>query len=499
MLTLVLGYCPSLIREVESACARGCQIETYGSVSQVKGRLGDGALPRPNLLFYDLDALSGSAAVRLIESARSSSPRITIIGIVQGRSVRGAPAAAVVPTARKRKSAPVPDFLLSIPEDLPRLRDIIADAGSAAEPVAESHELHQKLAATQLKMQGILDRLTEGVAVIDSFGTVTRVNRKLVEILGARDASEFLGKRCHEALWRLPGTCRACPRFADAHVEETRTLRRADTTMHVDLCATRLTDASGSVIGVIESMRDATPRLRLEQSLIESEKMKAIGMIAAGLAHELRNPLAIISTTAEYCAQIADDPDVCSGLESIVNAVGSADKIIRDMLNFARPAPDHFEPVSVESIVHSTVGMLAAECRKRGVDVELDLPGESPMVRADRGKLQQAMLNFMLNGVEAMDEGGTLTVAARPAAGRTVQIEIADTGRGLAPDELGRVFEPFFSTKAGGVGLGMPISRKIIEAHQGHVSIDSQPGEGTTVRIGLPAAMAVEHKAVGIA
>jgi len=496
MLSLVLGYCPSLIRELESACAGGCQIETYGNRRQVGARLGDDALPRPNLLFYDLDALSGSAAVRLIKSARSSSSRITIIGITQGRSVRSA---AVAGTARKRKMAPVPDFLLTIPEDLPRLRDIITDAGSAAEPVAGSLELHQRLAAAQLRMQGILDRLTEGVAVIDSFGTVTRVNRKLVEILGARDASEFLGKRCHEALWRLPGTCRACPRFTEAPIEETRTLRQAESMMHIDVCAARLADASGATIGVIESIRDATPRLRLEQSLIESEKMKAIGMIAAGLAHELRNPLAIISATADYCLQVAEDPDVCGGLESIANAVQSADKIIRDLLNFARPAPDHFEPVSVGAMVHSTVGMLAAECRKRGVDVNVDLPCELPPVRADRGKLQQALLNFTLNGVEAMDEGGTLTITARPTEGRTVEIEIADTGRGLAPDELERVFEPFFSTKTGGVGLGMPISRKIIEAHEGHVRIDSSPGKGATVRIALPAAMAVEHKAVGIA
>ena len=490
MLSLLLGYCPSLIREIEGSSPHGTSlIEVHGSRTSLLKRLAEHGLPPAGVLFFDAGSISPVAAQRLITSVRSIASHIIIAGVVENRPAGWSPPATVQP-----------DLFLRFPDDLPRLRELLAEHDSAADAVGESRDLERKLAMAQLRMQTVLDQLAEGVAIIDAFGIVTRVNRRLVDLLGAEDASAFLGKPCHEVLWGLRSQCRTCPRMHQSDdVQEMRTHELSGRTMHLDVSARHLADASGVAIGTIETIRDAAPRLRLEESIVESEKMKAIGLIAAGLAHELRNPLAIISTTAECCMDMQDDPEVTSSLESITNAVRAAEKVIRDLLNFARPAPDYFESVSIRELLASLAGMLSAECRKRGVKIAADLDRELPSVYADRAKLQQALLNFMLNGIEAMESGGTLTISARRSGGRTLEVAIADTGRGMTEPELARVFEPFYSSKPGGVGMGMPISMKIVQAHQGHVRIDSSPGRGTTVRIALPAVEAVEHKAVGIA
>ena len=498
MLSLLLGYCPSLIGEIEDICPAGrSRIEIYGSASHIFDRLSNRELRTADVLFFNADLLTQPDKTRLIKAARSAAPHIIVVETTERGALPGSRG------ARKAAGQARADGALKIPDDLPRLREILAGAAEAdtspAPPASEYRDLERKLAHAQGRMQAVLDQLAEGVAIIDQRGIVTRVNGKLLDILGADDASALVGRPCHAALWGLPSPCGTCPRLNGNHaIQESRTVERNGACMLLDVSATLITAASAGV-GTVETIRDASPRLRLEERMIETEKMKAIGLIAAGMAHELRNPLAIISATAECCLQAEDDPDLASGLESIMNAARSAEKVIGELLTFARPAPDFFEPVQLGKLLQSTVSMVSAECRKRGVEIELDLPDDCPVANADRNKLQQALLNFMLNGAEAMGTGGLLAVSARMAGGSSIEIAIADTGPGMTAEQLSRVFEPFYSTKRGGVGLGMSISKKIILAHQGHVRIDSSPGSGTTVRIALPAAETVEHRAIGIA
>ena len=174
--------------------------------------------------------------------------------------------------------------------------------------------------------------------------------------------------------------------------------------------------------------------VQIDDTLIESEKSKAIAAIAAGLAHELRNPLTIISTTAEYCMQVHDDPGLHEGLSSIIKAADNAERILRDLLNFARPAPNILEDVQPAWLIKSTASMIAARIKARGVNLELDLPGDLPAIIADAKRLQQALLNFMLNAVDAMPPGGTLAVSAREASDDEIEIAVDDTGCGFTQE-----------------------------------------------------------------
>jgi len=486
MLGLILGYCPYLVKEIEGICCGGRNtLEIYNDTQDLLDRLTDPGLPAPNVVFLNTDGSFSSAAARVINKAKSVDSRITTVAVTGGST-----------NTRQTQAA---DFALTLPEDLSRLPEILAEADPAAQAIITRRELEQKLTDAQRKMQTILDRLTEGIAVIDASGRIIRVNRKLAEIYGAQNPSAFLGKRCHQALWNLPGPCDNCPKLSPTETVETaRELCIGDRTLHLDVSAAELYNGRGEIIGIIESIRDATPRLKLEESLLESEKMKSIGLMAAGLAHELRNPITVINSTAEYCLEIQDDEELERGFESILNAAGQAEKVIRELLNYARPAPTRFEAVSVPELLRTTAGMIAAQCMAQQVELILELPPSLRPVSADRSRLQQALLNFMLNGIQAMDNGGTLTVTAESTE-ETVEMRISDTGRGMTARELECVFDPFFTTRRGGVGLGMPNAKRVVTAHRGHISLDSVTGKGTTVTIVLPAAQHIEHAAVEIA
>jgi len=478
------------------------RIEIFREKTLLLRRLQDRGLPAADVLFLPLAEASAGIA-RFTRKVKSLSPGLIII------------ATTTTPDAPSCAEA---DFVVRLPEEADRLRSILMEAGSPASEVGQRRQLEQMLVSAQLKMQCVLDQLAEGVAVVDPGCSITRVNRKLMDLLGrpqesapadgssagaavseSPDASGFLGRPCYEALWNLAAPCPNCPRTTgERSLQETRIVEAGGRTMQIDASASLMLDAGGHTIGVLETVRDASPRLKLEERLIESEKMKAIALIAAGMAHELRNPLTVINTTAECGQQLTADDDSRESFEVIINAVRSADKVIRDLLQFARPAPQYLQPVAVGELIEVSMNMISARARKQGVQVELHLANSLPSVNADRGKLQQALLNFMLNAIEAMQSGGVLSLQAAPRNG-AVDITIADTGCGMSKDEMARVFEPFFTTKRGGVGLGMAVSRKIIDAHQGQVMIDSAKGRGTTVKISLPARPAVERAAIEIA
>jgi len=475
MLGIFLGYDPLLIREIERISPRGAlRVEIFHDPADLLERAAQPDLERPCVAFIPASASNGNGLFRRIKAA----PRPPVaIAVANGDGCSRAPAEA--------------DLLLRLPGDLPRLHEILFDGGHLAdEPPLRL--LEQRLASAQEKMQLILDQLAEGVAVIDHRGRVTRVNSKLVDLFGAPDASVFLDRPCHEALWDLPSPCSDCPRGRPAAGRVARTARVGAGIVACEACVAPLGD------GVLETVRE-TATSAIDEAFVEAQKSKALATFAAGLAHELRNPLTVVDTTAQYCLEIADDAELRSSLLSIVKAARAAEAILAELLNFARPAAYTFEPVAVGDVIRSTACMIAAKCRKHGIDVAVSLPPSLPAIRADRARLQQALLNFMLNAVESMASGGTLTLAADALPGGCVEVLIADTGCGMSAEQLEKTFQPFYSTKPKGVGLGMPISRKIVLAHRGDVTVESAPDAGTAVRISLPAAQEVHNEALEIA
>jgi signal transduction histidine kinase len=259
-------------------------------------------------------------------------------------------------------------------------------------------------------------------------------------------------------------------------------------------------------------LRQAHDRLRETQArLTQSEKLVALGQFAVGLAHEVKNPLHVISVAVDLLAT-SNSPNPQESAElfpTIKHAVKQADTIIRSLLEFARPASLQLKAENLNHVIEEALGFLRTPLHVNGVTVTRSFATELPAVLIDTEQMQQALVNVILNAVQAMPKGGELTVRTsvktltRVGHGvgrramdrfklgeRVLVCEVEDTGIGIPPDSLSKVFDPFFTTKSpeGGTGLGLSITRTIVEVHLGMIEIHSKEGKGTTVVMTLPLA-----------
>jgi PAS domain S-box-containing protein len=243
-------------------------------------------------------------------------------------------------------------------------------------------------------------------------------------------------------------------------------------------------------IGRLIIFDDITDRDELERRLVQADKLSSIGLLAAGVAHEVNTPLAVISTYAQMLAkQVSGDDQKTKLLEKIAKQTFRASEIVNSLLNFSRTSTTDFVDVDLNRIVKETATLIEHQLQKTGVQVRLNLGATSPAIRGNFGKLQQVFLNLFINARDAMPEGGKLTVRTWSEAG-FVHIEVADTGHGIAPDHLARIYDPFFTTKAArkGTGLGLSVTYGIVQEHNGIIEVDSHPGSGTRFRLEFPAA-----------
>jgi len=232
---------------------------------------------------------------------------------------------------------------------------------------------------------------------------------------------------------------------------------------------------------------------RAQQQLIQSEKLAALGRFSAGVAHEVKNPLAIILSGVDCLREQAgsSNQEVVASLDIIERSVQRADTIVRDLLKFARPSPLQAEAINPSELVDGTVALLThSGSLKETALVTRYGHGETRMT-VDKNQLQQVLLNLMMNAIDAMPSGGTLTVSTSVAdegEQAMCRIDVADTGTGIAPEHLPKLFEPFYTTKRDkkGTGLGLSISKTIVESHGGTLSLASEVGKGTVVTIAVP-------------
>ena len=224
---------------------------------------------------------------------------------------------------------------------------------------------------------------------------------------------------------------------------------------------------------------------RLRQELTQSERLKAVAILASGLAHEIKNPLAAIKTFTEYLPEKYQDPAFHQKFQRIVlRELDKIQGIVANLLTFAKPQPVRRERVALGDVVQETVMLLNGDCLKRRIEIEVS-GDPSATVLGDRTHLKQALLNLCLNSLDAMPEGGRLRIGMIPN-GRHVSLSVEDTGVGIEAKQLPYVFDPFFTTKPAGTGLGLSVVHGIIKDHGGRILVQSQSGQGTTVSIELP-------------
>jgi signal transduction histidine kinase len=229
-------------------------------------------------------------------------------------------------------------------------------------------------------------------------------------------------------------------------------------------------------------------QIALEAQLHQSERLAALGEMTAGVAHEIRNPLGIISSTAEILQQRLARYEPQDRLaQIIVEESNRLNEKVTEFLDFSRPRVPNLRPCDLDGVINRSLELLQPEIHRRGITVVRDYHRNGRPQTADPDLLHQAVLNILLNAIQATPDGGRLTVSTDfgPLEQGAV-LRFADNGEGIDPETLKKIFNPFFTTKEKGSGLGLPIVKSIIESHQGHIRIDSAPGLGTTVTITLP-------------
>jgi signal transduction histidine kinase len=232
---------------------------------------------------------------------------------------------------------------------------------------------------------------------------------------------------------------------------------------------------------------------RTQAQLVQSGKLASIGEMAAAVAHGMRNPLASLRASAQLARRHPDSPAAREQLDAITEEVDRLDRRINHLLSFARPAPYRPMVERLPQLVEGVLPSFTELLRERQIQLRVNLPAELPEVRVDPMQLEQAIVEIVSNAIDAMPDGGTLTVSGREeragagGRGREVLVEIRDTGRGIAPEVISQVCEPFFTTRAEGTGLGLAIAKRYVEQNGGELALESRVGEGTAVRLQLPA------------
>ena len=246
-----------------------------------------------------------------------------------------------------------------------------------------------------------------------------------------------------------------------------------------------ITDERQGLEGKVLLLRDLTEIRTLEKELRRSERLAALGKMAAGVAHELRNPLSSIKGLAMVLREGKSQEAVNESGDLLVKEVERLNRSIGELLDYARPANLQRSQVSLADLVGKSVSLIQADAGSLNIAIEVDIPQQLPMLLVDGDKINQVLLNLLINAVQAMPGGGMLKISAT-CDGQIVTLKLRDSGEGISEEHLPRIFDPYFTTKSDGTGLGLAISTKIVEEHGGTIQVTSRPGEFTEVAVLLP-------------
>ena len=345
--------------------------------------------------------------------------------------------------------------------------------------------------------ENILESMDSGILVVDLEGRITRWNRSMESLTGqsrddvlARPLEKIFPAAFNEA---LRGSLASGRSEEIAHIYKLHLPMADGRSLMVNVSAAPF-QVGAERAGTILILDDVTARVRLEEQLQHSEKMASIGLLAAGVAHEVNTPLTGISSYTQMLREQVRPEDLRYPLlEKIERQAFRAAKIINNLLNFARSSTAEMEPIDLNRLLSDVLSLVEHQLEKNRVKVRREFAGDLPRIRGNENRIQQVFFNLILNARDAMPSGGWLTLATS-ADDDTVIVEVRDTGVGIRREDIKRIYDPFFTTKGigRGTGLGLSVSYGILQEHGGAIFVESAPGKGTTFQVALPAQQVAE-------
>jgi two-component system, NtrC family, sensor kinase len=343
--------------------------------------------------------------------------------------------------------------------------------------------------------ENIVESLNVGVLAVDLYGTVEAWNSRmeqLFQVTRGDAVGQPLANLLPVDLVNEISNRGEAEQITGIYKQRLQHQGRA---MVLNVSITPLVSKSGERIGRLLLFDDVTQRERMEEQMSQTEKLTSLGLLAAGVAHEVNTPLAVISNYIQMLAREMPEGDPKQAIiEKIVKQTFRASEIVNNLLNFSRTGPSALADVDVNRVVEETLSLVAHPLKTSQIQVVKHLTNGIPAVRGSANKLQQVFLNLFLNARDAMPSGGILEVRTAAHNG-SVEIEVADTGNGIPRDHIHKIFDPFFTTKPGGrgTGLGLSVSYGIIKEHAGKIDVRSAPGRGTSFHVEFPAVRNVVH------
>ena len=361
-----------------------------------------------------------------------------------------------------------------------------------------------RLAQEKGFLETVFNSIQEGIIVTDSKGRITYLNDAACQLFGL-EAEDSLGKRLDERVrgldWNALSREGAVSRDMEMFYPTNRfinfysvplVIERQDSVAGDAVPGPRsATAATGERVGHAIILRDITESRRTEQQTIESERLNALTLLAAGVAHEIGNPLNSLNIHLQLIEREARKLDGAKGAElqesvEVARAeINRLDSIITQFLRAIRPTRPQLRPENINTIVEEAVRFFALEIKDRDIVVEQELRSDLPLLELDRDQMKQAFYNVIKNSFEAMKSRGILRIRTDLDESHVI-VRFTDTGGGISAENLSRVFEPYFTTKTSGTGLGLLIVRRIVREHGGELSIESSEGQGLTLTIRLP-------------
>jgi PAS domain S-box-containing protein len=364
--------------------------------------------------------------------------------------------------------------------------------------MVEKVRLQKELIETKNFLESIVEKAGDAISVVDLEGKVLYWNEGAEQIYGFK-REEILGKKLSEFLY---------PRDKKLREEEAKMMenvmervKRGEVVSNLEvrrqtkegreiitsMTLSPLKDAEGKVIGASRICKDITQLKKVEERLTLAERLTSLGELTAGVAHELRNPLAGIKINTQMLARKKDLPENEKRLvDGSLEGIEKIQKIVDDMLHFAKPKPSHFKEEEIHEVVEKSLGILQTKLKKGNITATYEKGEGLPKVRIDTHQIQQVLINLMLNSIQAMEKSGALIIRTFPGNGGGVGVEVKDTGKGIPRSQLKKIFDPFFTTKSEGTGLGLSISLKILENHRATIDVVSEEGKGSTFTIRFP-------------
>ena len=331
--------------------------------------------------------------------------------------------------------------------------------------------------------------LPDGLVVFDAKGRITRMNKAALTLLGMEAPAKgkaFLGRKPAEvlpsALAELAAKLLQEPVLPDTEI----ILRHGEEQQYISVRGGHVNEGYEGRLGSLMFLRDLTEVRRLEAEVRRREKLAAVGNLAAGVAHELRNPLSSIKGYATYFGgRFPEGSADREAAQVMVKEVERLNRAIGDLIGLSRPTDIRPRMTGMRRLIGDTLRLIGQDAANHKVAIRFDAPEVLPDVAIDPDRMRQVILNLCLNGLEAMPDGGELFLSLHPEPD-ALRLEIRDTGVGIAPDALPHIFDPYFTTKGQGTGLGLATVHKIMEAHGGSISVTSEPGQGAVFRLLLP-------------